>query len=31
MACGYDAENKFIPLAFEIVKAENVDNWGWFM
>jgi MULE transposase domain len=31
MACGYDAENKVIPLAFGIVNAENVDNWGWFM
>jgi MULE transposase domain len=31
MACGYDAENKIIPLAFGIMDAENVDNWGWFM
>jgi hypothetical protein len=23
MACGYDAENKLITLAFEIVDAEN--------
>jgi hypothetical protein len=28
MACGYDAENKVIPLAFGIVNVENVDNWG---
>jgi hypothetical protein len=28
MACGYDAENKVNPLAFGIVNAENVDNWG---
>jgi hypothetical protein len=31
MACGYDEENKLIPLAFEIVDAENMNNWGWFM
>jgi MULE transposase domain len=31
MTCGYDAENKVIPLVFGIVNAENVDNWGWFM
>jgi hypothetical protein len=31
MTCGYDAENKIIPLAFGIRNAENVDNWGWFM
>jgi MULE transposase domain len=31
MACGYDAKNKVIPLAFGIVNAENMDNWGWFM
>jgi MULE transposase domain len=31
MTCGYDAENKVIPLAFRIMNAENVDNWGWFM
>jgi hypothetical protein len=23
MACGYDAENKVIPLAFGIVNADN--------
>jgi hypothetical protein len=28
MTCGYDAENKVIPLAFEIMNVENVDNWG---
>jgi hypothetical protein len=26
MACGYDAENKFIPLAFEIMDAKNMIN-----
>jgi MULE transposase domain len=31
MTCEYDAENKVIPLTFEIVNVENVDNWGWFM
>jgi MULE transposase domain len=31
MACGYDAENKVIHLAFGIMNAENVNNWGWFM
>jgi hypothetical protein len=28
MAYGYDVENKFLPLAFEIVNEENMDNWG---
>jgi hypothetical protein len=28
MACGYDAKNKVIPLAFGIVNAENVDKLG---
>jgi MULE transposase domain len=31
MACGYDVENKLLPLAFEIVNEENMDNWDWFM
>jgi hypothetical protein len=26
MVCGYDAENKLFPLAFEIVDEENMDN-----
>jgi hypothetical protein len=26
MACGYDVENKLIPLAFGIVDAENINN-----
>jgi hypothetical protein len=28
MACGYDAENKLVPLIFGIVDVENVNNWG---
>jgi MULE transposase domain len=31
IACGYDAKNKLIPLTFEIVDAENKNNWCWFM
>jgi MULE transposase domain len=31
MACGYDTENKLIHLAFGIVDAKNMNNWGWFM
>jgi MULE transposase domain len=31
MVCGYNVENKLIPLAFGIVDAENMNNWGWFM
>jgi hypothetical protein len=31
MTCGYDAENKLIPLTFGIMDAENMNNWGWFM
>jgi len=31
MACGYDAENQLLPLAFALVEKENFDNWGWFM
>jgi hypothetical protein len=31
MACGYDAENQLIPLAFGLVKKETLKNWGWFM
>ncbi|XP_078178581.1 uncharacterized protein LOC144572779 [Carex rostrata] len=27
MACGYDAENQLMPLAFSIVHKENEDNW----
>jgi hypothetical protein len=32
MACGYDAEQKLVPLAFVVVaNEESVTNWGWFM
>lgn len=31
MACGYDAENQLIPLAFALVEKEDLENWGWFM
>ncbi|XP_078151905.1 uncharacterized protein LOC144547193 [Carex rostrata] len=31
MACGYNAENQLLPLAFAIVQKENEDNWGWFL
>jgi hypothetical protein len=32
MACGYDAEQQLLPLAFVVVAGEeSVANWGWFM
>ena len=31
IACGYDADNHLLPLAFAIVEKENADNWGYFM
>jgi MULE transposase domain len=32
MACGYDAEQQLLPLAFVVVTGkESVANWGWFM
>ncbi|XP_078165588.1 uncharacterized protein LOC144560300 [Carex rostrata] len=31
MACGYDAENQLLPLAFAIVHKENEDNWEFFL
>jgi hypothetical protein len=32
MACGYDAEQQLLPLAFAVVAGEeSVANWGWFM
>jgi hypothetical protein len=32
MACGYDAEQQLLSLAFVVVADEkSVANWGWFM
>uniref|UniRef100_A0A0E0FDH7 MULE transposase domain-containing protein n=1 Tax=Oryza meridionalis TaxID=40149 RepID=A0A0E0FDH7_9ORYZ len=31
IACGYDANNQLLPLAFAIVEKEDSTNWGWFM
>jgi hypothetical protein len=32
MACGYDAEQQLLPLAFVVVAGEkSVANWGWFI
>ncbi len=31
IACGYDANNQLLPLAFAIVEKEDSANWGWFM
>ena len=31
MACGYDAENQLLPLAFALVEKESFQSWGWFM
>jgi hypothetical protein len=31
MACGYDAENQLLPLAFALVEEERFETWGWFM
>ena len=31
IACGYDAGNQLVPLAFGLVEKEDFDNWGWFM
>ncbi|KAJ1699915.1 hypothetical protein LUZ63_008427 [Rhynchospora breviuscula] len=30
-ACGYDPEQRLLPLAFAIVEKENEQCWGWFM
>jgi MULE transposase domain len=31
IACGYDAEQQLLPLAFAVVAGEeNMANWGWF-
>jgi len=31
IACGYDAENQLLPLAFALVGEESFQTWGWFM
>lgn len=31
IACGYDAENLAVPLAFALVNEENASNWNLFM
>jgi hypothetical protein len=31
MACGYDAEQQLLPLAFCIAEEETTQNWGWFL
>ena len=31
IACGYDAENQLLPLAFTIVQKEDKENWGFFL
>ena len=31
IACGYDAENQLLPLAFAIVQKEDKENWGFFV
>ena len=31
IACGYDAENQLLPLAFALVEKESSQTWGWFM
>jgi MULE transposase domain len=31
ISCGYDAQNKLLPLEFGIVNEKNMNNWGWFM
>jgi hypothetical protein len=28
MMCGYNTENKFLSLAFEIMDEKNLNNWG---
>jgi hypothetical protein len=31
MACGYDVEQRLLPLAFSVMAGEeNVANLGWF-
>ncbi|KAJ4752882.1 MuDR family transposase [Rhynchospora pubera] len=30
-ACGYDPEQRLVPLAFALVRTEDEACWGWFM
>ncbi|KAJ1693807.1 hypothetical protein LUZ63_010505 [Rhynchospora breviuscula] len=30
-ACGYDPEQRLLPLAFALVRTENEQYWSWFM
>ncbi|KAJ1698140.1 hypothetical protein LUZ63_006652 [Rhynchospora breviuscula] len=30
-ACGYDPDQRLLPLAFALVRTENEQCWGWFM
>ena len=31
IACGYDAENQLLPIAFAIVQKEDKEKWGFFL
>ena len=30
-ACGIDANNSYMPIAWAVVHKENMDTWAWFM